>query len=714
MHSFRHDWSIPYEALWTFMLHRGVKFAHVLILAFSCLFSFLFLRSFEDQWTLGYDAVVQVTESRDTTTSSAIGKAVDAFARKHDVTVGRQELNLEYPDRSRDLYLTTSGPRAEWIDGGYPAFSPGQATVTRPYAEISDRDPRGMYYLFGDPDAVGPFLELLRRQGLTAWHPQPASVGELSYSYAGSALAGSLIVVALVCLTMTGAGVLLNAKSYGVLRLHGMSLPAILARDLRHLARSWTGALVLVSVFATGLLGWYNHLAWFGLFALLAAGTALALTALVLTAHAGTLALTARTGVLAALKGEIPARPTGYAAYLIRVPALLLALGIAASVLQAGQDLTRREEHLSVYEKAGDASAVRLNGYLGAPEALKQMEAKIGPWLRQADDNGKIVLAGHRDLARARDAQGIPAADFVVANETFLAQQKIRASDGRPYPGTTGRKGRILLLVPESLTAYTDRLATLTPNLVSPSAPDQITRDQIDVRPTAAGQDVFTYNARGKREAGQDSPSEASFLTDPIVAVLPNGSDYLSDKGYTSYASQRSIVFPDPTDITDGIAAKNLHNEVVGISPVAADAAQTIRDITADFRLRLFNLVVALLVLLVAGVGVVIVHSRKNAQSIFARYIHGWTFTSTHRTLLAAEAAIVTLLVCWIPYQVHQANQDLEQYAAMGIPAPRDPLEITGQDLTVIAGLSLIEIATALTVLALFHRRIVKEGSTEA
>ncbi|MFD5028751.1 hypothetical protein [Streptomyces sp. NPDC058373] len=696
------------------MLHRGVKFAHALVLAFSALFSFLFLRSFEDQWTLGYDAVVQVTESRDTTTGSAIGKAVEAFARDHDVTVGRQELNLEHPDRSRDLYLTGTGPRAEWIDGGYPTFSPGQATVTRPYAEISDRDPRGMYYLFGDPDAVGPFLELMQQQGLTAWHPQPASLDELSYSYAGSALAGSLIVVALVCLTMTGAGVLLNAKSYGVLRLQGMSLPAILARDVRCLARPWMGALVLVTVFTTGLLAWYNRLAWFGLFALLAVGTALAFTALVLAAHAGTLALTARTGILAALKGEIPARSTAYAAYLVRIPALLLALGIAASVLQAGQDLTRRQEHLSVYEKVGDASAIRLNGYLGAPDALKQMETKIGPWLRHADGNGEIVLAGHRDLARSRDAQDIPAADFVVANETFLAQQKILAPDGRPDPGTTGRKGRILLLVPEGLTAFTDRLAALAPNLVSPSAPDQITRDQIDVRPTAADQEIFTYNARGSRAAGQDRPSDASFLTDPVVAVLPNGSEYLSDKGYTSYASQRSIVFPDPTDITDGIATRGLRNEVVGISPVAADAAQAIRDITADFRLRVFNLAVALMVLLVAGIGVVIVHSRKNAQLIFARHIHGWTFTATHRTLLAAEAAIVTLLVCWIPYQVHQANQGLEQYAAMGIPAPRDPVEITGQDLTVIAGLSLVEIATALTVLAVFHRRIVKEGSTEA
>ncbi|MFG2426770.1 hypothetical protein [Streptomyces sp. NPDC048590] len=692
------------------MLHRGVRFAHAVILAFSALFSFLFLRSFEEQWTLGYDAVVQVTESRDTSTGAAIERAIEGFARDRGVTVGRQEVDLEHPDRSRDLYLTPSGPRADWLEDGYPAFSPGQATTTRPFAEVSDRDPRGLYYLFGDPRAVEPFLGLLERHGLSAWHGRPASVAELSYAYGGSALVGSLVVLALASVTMTGAGVLLNAKAYGVLRLQGMSLPAILGRDLRRLLRFWTAALAAVAAGATALLAWYNSLAWFGLFALIAAATAAVLTALVVVAHGAMLGLTARTGILAALKGEIPARATAAATYLVRIPALLLALTIATSVMQAGQDLARREDTLSAYRKAGDASTIRLNGYLGAPDALKKLEAKVGPWLRRADADGQIVLAGRKDLGRSRKAQGIPADHLMVANETFLERQKVLAPDGGPYAATTGGDGRVLVLVPQRLAAHAQQIAHLVPSLVSPSDPERITSGKIDVKTTADHQKIFTYNARGTRESGQDRPSDDSFLTDPVIVVLPNGNDYLSDKGYTAYASQRSVVFPDPADI----AAGGMRNEIVGISPVAADAAQAIRDITGDFRLRLFNLAIALVVLLVTGIGVVIVHTRKNAQRIFARHIHGWAFTTTHRTLLAAEAAVVVLLVSWLPYQVHQWNQGLDRYKAMGIPAPRDPLSLTDRDLTVIVGLVTIEIVTVLSVLALFHRRIVKEGSTEA
>ncbi|MFF8695941.1 hypothetical protein ACF08W_27415 [Streptomyces sp. NPDC015144] len=704
------------------MLHRGVTFAHAVILAFSALFSFLFLRGFEDQWTLGYDAVIQVDNSRDTSTSRAVSEALEAFARDRGVTVGRQEPDLKRPDRSRHLYLTASGPRADWLDSGYPAFSPGQTTTTHPLSDLSNRDPRGLYYLFGDSGTVEPFVALLEENGLTARHVRPASVEQISFAYGGGALARSLVVIALVCVTLTGAGVLLNAKSYGVLRLQGMSLPGILTRDLLRLARFWGVLVAALAVVAAALLAWYNDLAWFGLFVLLAMATAGAFTALTLATHAGMLALTARTSTLAALKGEIPARSTAVATYLVRVPALLLALGIAASVLQAGQDLTRRKDAFAKYEQAGQASTVRFNGYLGAPDALRELEAKVGPWLRAADADGELVLAGRKDIRRSRDGQNIPADGLMIVNRTFLEHEVIRGPGGRRYasrdlaqnPGDTVGPEQILLLVPQRLASHTDQFKAMVPGLVSPPDPDRITPGMITILPAADGQKVFTYNARGSFRPGQDQRADESSLTDPVIVVVPNGADYISDKGYTAYASQRSIIFPDPDDITAGIATHELHSEVIAVSPVASDAAQAIREITADFRLQVFNLFIALAVLITTGVGVVIVHTRKNAQQIFARHIHGWTFAGTHRVLLAAEAAIILLLASWTPFQVWRSNQDLARYQALGIPAPRAAATVTGLDLIVIVGLIVVEISATLTVLAYFHRRIIKEGSTEA
>ncbi|MFF8904643.1 hypothetical protein [Streptomyces olivaceoviridis] len=208
--------------------------------------------------------------------------------------------------------------------------------------------------------------------------------------------------------------------------------------------------------------------------------------------------------------------------------------------------------------------------------------------------------------------------------------------------------------------------------------------------------------------------ADESFVTDPVVLVYPDGSPSLSNRGYVAYASQQSLVFKDPDDVTDGIARHHLETYVTGMSPVGQNAALKLRDLVADFRLQLFNLAVAVVVLLITGVGVCIVHSRKNAQSIFARYISGWRFTATHRALLGVEGLLAVLLAVWVPFQVWWRNQELEEYRRTGLKPPAEPVHITGLDLGANAVLVAVEIAAVLAALAFFHRRIVKEGAAES
>jgi hypothetical protein len=150
------------------------------------------------------------------------------------------------------------------------------------------------------------------------------------------------------------------------------------------------------------------------------------------------------------------------------------------------------------------------------------------------------------------------------------------------------------------------------------------------------------------------------------------------------------------------------------MSPVGQNAALNLRDLVADFRLQLFNLAVALAVLLITGVGACIVHSRKNAQTIFARHISGWRFTSTHRPLLVLEGVLALLLAIWMPFQVWQQNRELADRAAGGLAAPSEPIDITALDLAANTSLVAIEIAAVIVALIVFHRRIVKEGAAEA
>ncbi|WP_405830944.1 bacteriocin-associated integral membrane family protein [Streptomyces sp. NBC_00105] len=696
------------------MLHRGIKFAHAVVLAFSATLSFLFLRSLDEDWALGHSAVVWVTDADGAASGSQVAAAVADFAAKNHATVAREVPDLKDPSHRRHLYLAPGGPHSDWLREGYPAFSRGYRTEVHPVSELGQRDPRGFYYVIGPDAAAASLTRTFDELGLVSSVNQPFSLAQLTTVYADSALYRSFFVVALAVVTMTGASVLLNAKAYGVQRLQGRSFGRILLRDMRQLAAFWSVACAAVSALTLLALGLYNGLAWIGQFAAIALGVTLALSLIALVTHSAMLWLTFQTDVLRALKGELPARAASISAYVVRIPALLLALSIATAVVLGAQDVLARQESREAYAKIGDATSIRFNGSLASDTALRSLDENVGPWLRQADRDGQIIVAGHRDLRLSAGIPGLTKGDLLVVNESFLAKQPLLDPAGRRIEPTAAAPDQIRLLVPENLAQHTARLKELTPTWLSPSDPGKIAPAQVKTVPTKDGQRVFTYNPRGKSRASDHPGADDSLVTDPVVIVFPNGAPYLSDKGYTSYASQRSIVFQNPDDVTAGVQQRHLESYVTAVTPVGQDAALELRKVVGDFRLQLFNLVVAVAVLLITGVGVCIVHSRKNAQAIFARHISGWTFTATHRPVLLLEGLLAVLLAGWVPFQVWQQNQDAARYESLGIPAPTPPAEFTGLDFGVTGVLVAVEVAAVLVALVVFHRRIVKEGATES
>ncbi|POX63320.1 hypothetical protein C3492_11700 [Streptomyces sp. Ru62] len=696
------------------MLHRSIKFVHAAVLAFSAVLSFLFLRDLDGRWVMGHTAVVWVTDTKGETTGAHVTRVMAEFARSHGATVARETPDLKEPYSRRHLYLAPGGPHSDWLRDGYPAFDRDYRTDVHPVAELGNRDPRGYYYVFGSDRDVAELVRTFTGLGFEAAPYRPYSLGQLTPAYSDSALLRSFFVVTLAVVTMTGAGVMLSAKGYGVQRLQGRSFGQILLRDLRQLATFWAAAFGGVTALALLLLGLYNGLAWIGLFALIALGVAAVLGLVSLAVHAITLQLTSQTALLRALKGELPARTAAMSTYLVRIPALLLAVSIAGDVVMAGQNIASREASIETYRKIGDTTAIALNGSTASEGAFEVLDEKVGGWLRKADGDGQVIIAGHRRLRHLGDLAGLPDRDLLIVNESYLAAQPVLDAAGRRVPATTADGTRVRLLVPADLDRYTGRLAASVPELLNPSRPEAVPAERVTALRARDGQRLFTYNPRGRLQAMTNPDADESFVTDPVVIVFPDGSPSLSNRGYVAYASQQSLVFKNPDDVTDGIAEHRLETYVTGMSPVGQNAALKLRDLVADFRLQLFNLAVAVVVLLITGVGVCIVHSRKNAQTIFARYISGWRFTATHRALLGVEGLLAVLLAVWVPFQVWWQNQELEEYRRTGLKPPAEPVHITGLDLGANAGLVAVEIAAVLAALAFFHRRIVKEGAAES
>ncbi|MDX3853908.1 hypothetical protein [Streptomyces sp. AK02-01A] len=702
-------------------MHRGIKFVHAAVLAFSAMLAFLLVRGLDEDWVLGHSAVVWVSESRNSASGEQVARAIESFAAEHGVTVARELPDLRDPDRRRHLYLVAGDPgsdTASWLTKGYPTFGRDYHTDVHPFGEIGQRDPRGFYYVFGPSRADDALLATFAGLGLHGQVSHPLSVLELTSVYSDSALLWAFLVVALAAVTLTGASVLLGAKAYGVLRLQGASFAQILRRDLRQLGLFWVIAAGVVTAAALIFLGLYNGLAWLGLYAVVAAGMAGLLILLVLAAHAAVLALALKVDVPRALKGELPARSAAFCAYLVRAPALLLTLGIITTVVLAGQDVLARQNSRDAYAQAGDATAILLNGSLGRESA--EMEVRVGQWLRKADAEGQIIVAGRRKLQNLKPSSDLPQREMLIVNDTFLGEQPILDPEGRRYTrapreGKAPGAGPVRLIVPDSLARHASAIAAEIPGLLSPRDPKRIHPGEVKTLWSKSAQRVFGYNSGSESAGSGSNPGEdRSLVRDPVLVVVPNGSTYLADNTYTAFATQGGVVFPDPDDVLGGIAANKLQTYVRALRPVGQNAALELRSSVNDFRMRLFNLAVAVAVLLISGVGVCIVYSRKNAQAIFVKHISGWRFAATHRSVLAGEALLAALLVAWLPFNAWQQNQELKWYAERGIPAPRNAVQITTLDLVLTAGLIVIELGAVLLALAVFHRRIVKEGATEA
>ncbi|WP_316784116.1 hypothetical protein [Streptomyces sasae] len=700
------------------MLHRGTRFVHAAVLVFAAALSFLFVRGLDETGVLGNSALVEVIDSDGSKSGTQVVRALEDFSAEYGIGVARELPDLRNPDGVRHLYLAPGGGSsvtAGWPTHGYPEFSRNLATRVHPLSQAGALDPRGSYYVFGSSAAVGRLAAEFGRLGLTTSVTHPLSYTELTDRYADDPLLRAFWVVALAAVTTTGASVLLNARTYAVLRMQGMSFAGILLRDLRQLALFWLASAGTVTMVALAALGLYNGFAWLGLFAAVAAAAAALLVGLVLAAHTAVLGLTYKVDVVRALKGELPARAASLSVYLVRIPALLLALTIATNVTLAGRGVLVRLENQKVYETVGDAVSISLSGAFAMH--TEQLDQHVGPWLRQADGRGEVVLAGRRDLQISAPGTGLPSGEFLIVNDTYLAEQPVRDPAGRRYrsqatPGRAPDSRPVRVIVPDSLASHRAVITKAASEIVDPHQNRHI---PLEVLRGRSGQRLFGYNTGAYVYNSAHGPDEdRSMLRDPVVIAVPNGSRFLTDDAYTTYATQAGVVFPDPDDVLRGIRANELQNYLIGMSPVGQKTALDLRNAVGELRVQVFNLVVSALVLLIAGVGVCIIYSRKNAQTIFARHISGWSYAATHRFILAVEVAIAVVFATRVPFEAWQQNQEMKKFAAAGAPAPFQPTHVTALDAGVITALVAVEFGAVLLALAFFHRRVVREGAKSA
>lgn len=689
------------------MLHRSITFIHICLLLLSAALSFFTVRAMEEVIVSDYSALLWVVEDDGSSDVGQVVEAVETLARDEGVTVAFETPDLHDPGSVRHLYLAVgdeSSQTAHWIDEGYPSFGHTMHTEVHPFADLAETDPRGFYLVFGPEEDVYLLQDALAELGMGG----SAQVDSQNLHWDDFLFKGDLrttFVVALLCtVTVVGSGVLLGARSYGVLRLNGHSYARILARDLIQLARLWAMAAPLLAFGVLAFLYLYNGLTQLALFAGVAVSVLAIFAAVALTAHALTLALLHTTDILAALKGRIPARSATWAAYAVRVPALVFVLTIIAAVVASANNVRLQQKSFDDFSQAGEASRIMLKGSVDFDEMDTVMEPVVGQWLRQADTEGQVVLTAQEpsDYLMPR---GVPRPDFetLVVNDTYLAHQEILSPDGERY----GAEDSVRILLPESLSDFESDLREGTRQwLEFASGSDSDLEIEIQVLPTTDGQRVFTY--------GSDEPERLNnrpYLENPVIIALPNGA-VLSDAQYFSSATDAAIVFPEPEAVEASIAQPPLSIYVNGVQMVATSAADHHQELVRTLRLESFNLAASTAVLFMTGIAVCLIHARTHAQTIFARHISGWSFAAIHRRLLAVEGLIALVFTGWATWDTTATLRRREDPTIPLLTVEDVPT--TGVEPLLALGIAVTGLGLVIAVLAFFHHRIVREGASQA
>lgn len=692
---------------------RGIALAHTAFLVLSALFSFLVSRELLEATPDPGATLVQVRGDSTSAGQDGISEAIASFAAEHRVNIALETADVRDPGGLRHLHMVVGNPEqpgASWLGEGYPGLSLDHRTEVHPWHETADLDPRGTYHLFGEEAHATAFLDALSVYGLDGQIAPEYRTVEW-FEVVRDATLFDAFTVALLCgVAGIATSVLLGARSYAVLRLHGIPPSRILLRDLGKLAPYWSAAAVTIALVMAGLLHTHGALPRWGLLLEVSLFYLSVFSTAGIAAHAAALALVHATGILPALKGRLAVRSAVVSTYAVRVPALLLVLGLMANLGLSLQVLHGRGQAHEAFTEAGDISRFHFSESVDELQEQETTRA-FGESLRALDAHGQLLLAAPGESGSVLGPTAVPEDLLLfVVNDTYLRRHPVLDAGGSPYgPSADGDEVRVL--VPEVHADLADVLEEEVGLWLRESweadsgVPPRI---RVETAPSQTGQRLFTYGA-----TPLGTQSGVPFAQDPVVVAVPNGSAALHPfVHYHSYATMGAALLLDREGAVQAVEEQALPAYVDSVQPVALAAADGYREISAQVRMEAATLVAAFCVLLVTGVTVCVVYARAHGQRVLARHLHGWRFLSTHRSLVALEAALAVSFVGWAGWNT-MGNLAFFETSPTAVPSGIAVRAVVLEPFMA-AGISVSGLGLMLAVLALFHHRIVRETSAAA
>lgn len=683
------------------MKSNGIRLAYIIAVVYAFLGSFLFLRGLDNAGVLGADTLVHVSGVQ-TVPSQEVVEAVKKIAHDHSVVIGRTIDDLQEPGAHRHLYLAVGDPHgraANWLNDGYPAFSQDTRTDVHPLQDLASTDARGYYIVFGDEAATQSLVNTLRHLGFETSSRAYYETGNIVRWVGNQPLGLSLPVAALLVALLIAASVITGVKNYAVQRLHGASYWHMLGRDFRWVTRFAAGALASALVVSAIGLGSYNRFNQWQAFATVTGCVFLGLIGIAILTHAIALVIARGMPILESLKGRVPARWATVGIYVVRLPAVALAVGSIILASLAVNQFFAYQASRDAWRTAGDTVYVNFNPSMSANET-DAMSIRVGQWLAKAESEQKMILAYQERFERLTNG---PAADVLLVNDNYLRAQDIRNAEGQRIQDIGD--AQLLVVVPMRLASEKDQVVRATQDWVD-SVSDRDSPVPVETVTGAPGQRIFTYGNPVVND-------QKALIDEPILLVINTGTKVIDADTYTAFASQGGVVLSNLNWAHHSAETHGVSSFIVGFRLTAQDAASKYGELVRDLRVHVFNVFAALGVLLATAIGLAEIYTRKNAQRTFAMFISGWRFTQSHIVIAGGELLLGLLIIGWsvsqtLPF-ILSSNTD-----SATPPSTTEIFLLGGWQPVILTGLAVTNFAFFLLALHRKTRQLILTRSPEA
>lgn len=680
------------------MRGTGLSLAIVVAVIYAAFAGFIFTKTV-DESTLPGAAQLAVTGQTVTTGGEGLPTLVRRVAESTEATVVRDVPDL-HTSAIRHLYVAVGDPgrpEARWLTEGYPSFSTAVQTMVHPAMELEGVDPRGRYYVLGPPDAapaVSAAFSALGYDTQTEQHTVPA--GQAISWFIGAPFGSATLVALLLIALLAGISAITGIKTYAIQRLHGATKGMAVVRDYRQAFP--TGLLLLVVIAGCGVAGlwFYNDLQQVGRLVRVTVTVFLLTAALAVCVHLAAVNLVWNTPLMEGIKGRLGFRVALPAAYLIRVPGLVIAISVIASTLATAGSALEADRARKDLEAAGMAARITFEANV-PPGEMDRLAYESGAWLRREDEAGRTILAVPMSLNG--DTTGSEP-DVLMVNYTYLEKNVVLDDEGNRLPATV--PGQVSILIPEGSPATADEVFALLQDQRDGSG----SLEKPVFETIQAGQSHFLY------ESAPDAQQRPTWTSDTVLVVVDPTSRLIRDDDYMAYASQGRVLMTDATEAVRNTPSDLLGSWISAYIPVVQAAADEYATEMTALRIKAASAIVALGVLLATAVGLAQIHVRGNAQTILVRHLHGWRFLATHQWLIRAELALLAVASCWAAARSASLVVMQSSVAGPGLARDADLAFAMWQPWAVLI-VAILNVATLLGLVNIRTRLMVRAHSEE-